>query len=392
MKILCVQISTNLINGKPNLKDISQRYYNKLYKIKTDYNKPLHFWEIPLWITEIDFNVKTDFHVCTNIKDTINFIKDSNYTHICFSVLAVNSEIIKYIIKEITQDIKNTKKFIIGGYTDLVYFKNLNNTHIFNTIRDFIESLDIKYKQGNSYRLFTGYSVIPRLTLSNGCLNNCNFCTVKNKIVKINTHVVEQQINAFKYLKFKLIYINDKTFGQCSNYKLLLRIYKAVKEYNREFKGFIIQTTTAQLLKLSNVFIYNAHIKYIELGIESYNNNILKECNKPSSEILSIKAFKKVRKLLHVRVIPNIIIGLPKENSFTYKRTLNFLKSYKDIISHLNIYNFAIYNNTEIAKNIKPSNDNNNELRVNTSKQYHIDFYNNIYKFGIDILNGCGKK
>lgn len=35
-KVLCVQISTNLINGKPDLTDISQQYYNKLYKVKTN--------------------------------------------------------------------------------------------------------------------------------------------------------------------------------------------------------------------------------------------------------------------------------------------------------------------------------------------------------------------
>ena len=96
-KILCIQISTNLINGKPDLSDISQLYYNTLYKVKSSdgYIKPSEFWELPLWITEIDFNVKTDLHVCTNVRHTIDFINNSDYTHICFSVLDVNSEIIK---------------------------------------------------------------------------------------------------------------------------------------------------------------------------------------------------------------------------------------------------------------------------------------------------------
>lgn len=397
-KILCIQISTNLINGKPDLSDISQLYYNTLYKVKRNegYVKPSDFWEIPLWITEISFNVKTEFYICKNVIDTIDYINNSDYTHVCLSVLDVNSEIIKYIVKQVTRDPNNTKKFIIGGYTDLTYFKNSNNTQVFKTIKEFIESLNIEYKQGNSYKIFSGYSVIPRLTLSTGCLNNCDFCTVENKIVKTKTQIVEQQIKAFKPLKFKLVYINDKTFGQSKNYKLLPRIYKAIKEYNRDFKGFIVQTTTGQLLKLSDNFIEDAHIKYIELGIETYNDNILKQYHKPSSELLSILAFEKIQELFihtcNVRVIPNIIIGLPEENELTYSRTVEFLIAYKTIISHLNIYNLAIYDNTELSKRIKCTDSDKNELSVNKSfhknKNIHEQFYKDVHNFGIDILTG----
>lgn len=395
-KILCIQISTNLINGKPDLSDISQLYYNTLYKVKSSdgYIKPSEFWELPLWITEIDFNVKTDLHVCTNVRHTIDFINDSDYTHICFSVLDVNSEIIKYIVKQVTQDKTNTKKFIIGGYSDLTYFKNSNNTQVFKTIKKFIEYLGIEYKQGNSYKLFSGFKTIPRLTLSTGCTNRCDFCTIENKIVKTPTHVIEQQVKAFKPLKFKLVYINDKTFGQSKNYKLLPKIYKAIKEYNKEFKGFIIQTTTGQLLKLSDKYIKDAHIKYIELGIETYNDNILKQYHKPSSELLSLNAFEKIRNLrcilndVDVKIIPNIIIGLLEETSYTYRRTLLFLYDNKDIISHLNIYNLAVYDNTELAKRIKPFNNNNNELKVNSDKQSNVNFYDFIHRLGIDILKG----
>jgi len=392
-KILCIQISSNLINGKPNLKDISQMYYKTLYEVKRNdgYDKPPDFWEIPLWITEIDHNVKTDIHVCKDVKDTINFVNNSNYTQVCFSVLDTNLEIIKYIIKQCTHE-DNKKQFIIGGYADLTYFKNSAHTHVFKTIQQFIEYLGIEYKQGCSYRLFRGFKTIPRLTLSTGCLYNCDFCTIENKITRINTYIIEQQINSFKPLRFKLVYINDKTFGQCTNYKLLSQIYKVIKEYNKKFEGFIIQTTTGQLLKLSDKFIKDAHIKYIELGIETFNNNILKQYHKPSSELLSIKAFDKIRNLYPVKVIPNIIIGLPEENKYTYIHTLEFLTAYKSIISHLNIYNLAVYDDTELSKRIKCSKEDKNELSVNKSfhrdKNVHKQFYNDIHKFGINILGG----
>lgn len=389
-KILCIQISTNLINSKHDKSDISQQYYKKLYDVKRNdgYVKPSKFWEIPLWITEIDYNVKTDFYVCTSVKHAINYILNSNYKYICFSVLDVNKQFIKEIITTVNKH-KHNSLFILGGYIDFTKFF-FDYTLYPKTVKDFIELLGIKYKQGNSYRLFKGYKTIPRLTLSTGCLNNCDFCTVENKINKISTQVIEQQVKAFKPLNFKLVYINDKTFGQCSNYKLLPRIYKAIKEYNKDFIGFIVQTTTGQLLNLSDDFIKCAHIKYIEVGIETYNDNILKQYHKPSSEALSIKALEKIRQLNNVKAITNIIIGLPEENGYTYFRTLKLLNAYKSIISHLNIYNLAIYDNTKLSKRIKCSKGDKNELSVNKSfhkdKEVHEQFYQDIHKLGINIL------
>jgi len=395
-KILCVQISTNLINGTPDLSDISQLYYNTLYKVKSSdgYIKPSEFWEIPLWITEINHNIETDLYICTNIDEAITHILHSDYKYVCFSVLDVNKHLIKEIITVVNRYQHNTI-FVLGGYIDFTKFF-LDNTIYAKTIKEFIELLGIEYKQGNSYKLFSGFKTIPRLTLSTGCTNRCDFCTVENKIVKTPTHVIEQQVKAFKPLKFKLVYINDKTFGQSKNYKLLPRIYKAIKEYNKDFKGFIIQTTTGQLLKLSDNFIKDAHIKYIELGIETYNDNILKQYHKPSSELLSIRAFDKIQELFihitNVKIIPNIIIGFPEENSFTYGRTINFLEHYKPFISHLNIYNLAVYDNTELSKKIKCNNTDKNELSVEKSfhkdKNVHKQFYKDIHKFGIDILKG----
>ena len=402
-KILCVQISTNLINGKQDLSDIGQQYYNKLYDIKRSdgYIKPSDFWEIPLWITEIDFNVNVDLHVCTDIQDTIDFLLNNDYTYICFSILEVNKDIIHSIITGYLKQYpfeEHISHFILGGYIDLTRYKYSENCDVFKTIKEFIEYLGIEYKKGNSYWLFKSYSTIPRLTLSTGCLNHCSFCTIEKQIVKTPTHVIEQQVKAFKPLKFKLVYINDKTFGQCTNYKLLPRIYKAIKKYNKDFKGFIIQTTTSQVLKLSDKFIKDAHIKYIELGIETYNDNILKQYHKPSSEKITSLACEKIRKLrqyriykgIDIKLIPNIIIGIPEENTNTYFKTIDFLHKNKDIISHLNIYNLAIYDNTELSKKIKCTNEDKNELSVNKSshkdKDAHKDFYQDIHKLGLNIL------
>ena len=403
-KILCVQISTHLINGKPDMKDISTQYYIDLYnkKQKDGYFKESDFWEIPLWITELDYNTPVDFYICKNIEDTVKYLLEHKYKYVCFSVLDVNKEIINNIMTKyngyVVANYADSITFIFGGYIDFNYFHGLTHK-IFKTIKDFITFLGIEYKQGNSYRLFKGYSVIPRLTLSTGCLNNCDFCTVERKIKETPKDVIEQQINAFKPLKFELVYINDKTFGQCANYPILPMLYHKIKKYNKNFKGFIIQTTTTQFNKISDKFLFYSHIKYVELGIESFNDDILKKYHKPSSERTILDSAWKIidfnmctGSIYHIKLIPNIIIGMPEETKETYQRTIRFLERHNNIISHYNIYNLAVYDNTPLASRINASDQDKNELNVTKTfhkdKNVHIWFYNKIHSMGIDQLKG----
>lgn len=388
--ILAIQISTNLINGDPDKNDIATKYYNTIYdKLNKDgYYRGSDFWEIPLWVTELDFNAPVDFYVCTNINDTIQHIIHHNYKYVCFSVLEVNKEIISNIITECNNH-KHNSIFVLGGYIDFTKFYH-DKTIYPKSIKDFITFLGIEYKQGYSYRLFKGYKTIPRLTLSTGCLNNCDFCTVEKTLTKTNTNIVLQQIDAFKPLTFKLVYINDKTFGQCANYALLPRLYQLIKEYNKDFEGFIIQTTTGQLLNLSDDFIKCSHIKFIELGIESFNNSILKKYHKPSNELLSNNACKKIQGLHGVKLIANIICGMPEETIPTYLNTMNFIKDNINTISHLNIYSLAVYDNTPLSKRIKISNNDSDENTLDKSflhGDHHKQFYNAIHTLGINILN-----
>ena len=389
-KVLCIQISTELINADTNTGDIASKYYSELYKTKNKdgYFKGRHFWEVPLWVTELDYNTPVDFYVCTYIKDCINHIIHHDYKYVAFSVLDVNKDIIKTIITECNKH-KFIGMFVLGGYIDFSKFY-LENTIYAKSIKEFIVFLGIEYKQGYSYRLFKGFETIPRLTLSTGCTNKCDFCTVEKTIKRTLFSVVEQQIKSFKPLKFKLVYINDKTFGQCHNYKTLSWIYNQIKHYNPDFEGFIIQTTTTQFNKLDGLFIYKAHIKYVELGIETFNNDILKKYHKPSTTKTTIKACNKIRRLKDVKLIPNIICGIPEETIETYLNTLNFIKDNKDIISHLNIYSLAVYDNTPLSKRIKINKNDSDENTLDKSflkGNQHKQFYNAIHTLSIELLN-----
>ena len=393
-KIIYCQFHNNLINGKYE-KNISDKYYNGIYKYKKQdgYYKSKAFFELPLWVAECKGSIKDkykqDLLIIDNVKNTIDKLNKINTDYICFSVLDVNKNFIHDIIK----GYKGKAKFILGGYINFDNFKIYNNVLIFNTIKAFIEYLNIDYKYNLDYTLFKGYKTIPRLTLSKGCLNRCKFCIVEKNITEYSKKDILKQIKAFKPLKFKLIYLNDKTFGQCNNYKLLPLLYKRIKKYNPNFKGFIIQTTCNMFLKADYIrHIKNSHIVVCELGIETYNNNLLNNLSKPQN-IKIIDNAIQILKNLNIKIIPNIIIGLIGENRKTYNNTLLFIKKHKKDIYLLNIYNLALYLNSALAKDIKNITD--NDLNENiTNKSFYnnsqlIDneyFYNQVFKLGIKIL------
>jgi radical SAM superfamily enzyme YgiQ (UPF0313 family) len=114
--------------------------------------------------------------------------------------------------------------------------------------------------------------------------------------------------------------------------------------------------------------------------------------NKPQTE-LNIIAAMELLKGYNVKIIPNIIIGFIEENMETYQNTLNFIKQYINDIYLLNIYNLAIYQDTELSKeiNIKSIKDLNENI---TNKTFYSDtqlqaneyFYNEIFKLALQII------
>lgn len=394
-KILFCQFHNYIINGK-NKKDISDIYYTGIYnyKRKDGYYKTKEFFELPLWINEVkgglkNHNFKTDLLVIDNLKNAIDKINTINPDYILFSVLDVN----KKFIYDIIAKYKGKAKIILGGYIDFTDFLKFDNVKIFNSVKDFISFLNIPYVYNLDYSLFKNYKTIPRLTLSKGCINRCKFCIVTKKLQVVNKRDIIKQIKSFKNLKFKLIYLNDKTFGQVKNYKLLPLIYKRVKKYNSDFEGFIIQTTPAQVLNPDFMqFLKNSKIIICELGMETYNNNLLKFYKKPATIDIINKAIK-ILKNNDIKIILNIIIGLLGENKKTYNNTLSFIKKNQKDIYLLNIYNLAVYLNSELSKIIAIKN--NNDLNENkTQKSFYNKkqvknskyFYNNLFKIAIKIL------
>lgn len=395
--ILLTQISDSLINKDAH--GILMEYYDKMWSSREleGFVKPNDFWEIPNWIAIIKYNIyDAKLAIVRDIDEFLNNIPE-NTTSIAFSVLDIN----KSIIKEIIQRYKGNAYFVLGGYIDFSYFddlKDVSTIFIFDTIQDFVnwhytlKNLCKKYKNGYDYSIFSHCECVPRLTLSTGCSNKCKFCTEAGNLKEVDMDIAYRQIASYKNLNFKLVYLNDKTFGQAKNHTELPDLYQRIKKVNPDFEGFIIQTTTGQWLKLSNEYILDSHIIFVELGIETFNDHILKVYRKPSTEKSTVEATERFRHLPNVWLQPNIIIGFPEETYESYQRTLDYLKKYRDVIVHLGICNLAIYDNTILGKEC-PAESDEDKNEYSVTKSFHKDkaphkwFFEEIFKLGLELLD-----
>ena len=346
---LMVQISNKLLNPEPDI--AAESYFNKLYAKREGYSRLSDFWEIPQWMASIAANKRdSDVYVVRDLAEAKEFLGKAGYDRVLFSVLDINKEIIRDLAQSYNGQI------IAGGYGEAPNrLTDLPNVKVYPTVPDAMKAEGVTYYSALNFNHFVGSKTIPRLSLSKGCLYSCAFCTVphgaldERPLIDIKTDAD----SIAQTLAPRLIYIDDKTFGQAKNSKSLPDVYKTVKKANPDFQGFIIQTTARDFLKLDDKFIRDAGIKYVEIGVESFNDSILKSIKKPVTEESIQQAFDKGRKL-GVSMIPNIMIGLPGETVETYGRTLDFIRGNTDVISHINVYNLAVYPESEMAKITRP--------------------------------------
>jgi len=390
MRFCFCQVSNSLIN--PENGSTAEKFYNTFWdeKHKDGFYRPEHFFELPVWIAEIVYTLPEDVEPMLHIvTDEQAELPDADYY--LFSVLDVNRQIVQQIIYDNPQ-----KQFNIGGYIEFdKYFLDYTNVACFASVRDFAVYHDFDYRYGTDYSLFAGMECVPRLTLSTGCRHRCKFCIVPNEVVEKTATNVWAQVYSFieAKLKFKLVYLNDKTFGQADNHRDLEMYYKVIKYNNPEFEGFIVQTTAAKVGELPKTVWQDCHIKIVEIGVETYNDSLLQQYRKPAREV-DIDGAVTTLAGLGVKVIANIILGLPGETSQTYAKTYDFLSDWMHCNNFysLNIYTFAAYADAEATKELNVNAGDTDELNDNRTfwtdeerRAFNV-WSESFYKLGIDII------
>lgn len=349
MKVLFVQFANSMFPRFGSSDGYWDAFYSHYHGI--GYWRMEDAFEVPKWIAEVCFFLPNDcerkIYWVQNgdLQGAIDEIDNGGYDHVLFSVMTCT----KGFVGEIMSRAHDGQSYVIGGYDDWIYDaqKMFSNVHACDTMMDTAERMGFKYRFGTDYSLFRGWTVLPRLTLSTGCLNNCRFCIIPHRLEEMDSDGIIQQVDSFRDLKFKLVYIDDKTFGQAGNHVMLPELGDKIRLYNHDFLGFVVQTTSGMLSRKASDF-HGLGVVVAEIGFETANDGILRKYHKPSTTRLAKEAID-VGTENGIGVIANMIVGFPEETDDTYLNTERFIS---DMASRIFGYNLAIYTDYSESDNI----------------------------------------
>ncbi len=324
-------------------------YYRKVYERASGYHMPKHFMEIPTWISVIsgmltDKDYDKNLHNVVDVNETVEWANSlPEGTVFMMSVMEVNRTIVHELLQRIS------RKFVLGGYVEPEQFEQYHKVVWLSSVRDLHHVFSwVDYDAAPDYTLFNHMSVIPRLTLSEGCLYDCAFCTVKRKVTERSWTDVRGQLDAMYQLNFELVYLDDKTFGQADNWQLLKPISKMIKEFNPQFRGFIVQTTVPMMDKYLTLWVCEYDVAYVEVGVEHVDEGYLRKMRKPYSVgqlenlCVNVREFNNLG--IEVGFIPNIMFALPDAD---YGSTVKWVERNKDIIDFVNPFILCQYGSSK---------------------------------------------
>ena len=396
-RVLLVQFSSNMLYGADRkfVRSKNSRYFDTVYRLVEGYNRTSDFWEVPLWIARTaGLEAKSDVYIVRNQEEADKFIKEAGYGRVVMSVMDVTYQNSSELMRNNPNQI-----FEAGDYTNRPELKAFKNVSIFNSMDDYISNHNLQDTTGYSYKHFEGTSVIPRLKMSEGCAYKCAFCSIPKALKKVSQAEIDKQVDEIIQLDAELIYLDDKTFGQVDNFTYLDQVYSKVKEKNPNFKGFIVQTTAVDFQdkkRFSKEWLDKAHIQFVELGIETYNDDILTTLNKRHSHAKFVNAALQNARENNIKIIANIIVGLSwkdangaikSETKESYTNTMNFIRANSDVISHMNVYALALYEGTNLADeiDIKAESDTNENVVL---KSFHGD--PEVHQWAMDEFSQLG--
>jgi hypothetical protein len=321
-------------------------YYKRVYQEHPGFAMPEHYMEVPTWIPVVSGKLPgytKALHVMTDLLKTAYTLMQYRHESTVFmaSVMDVNAEVIRKLVH-----LSADKKWVLSGYVDPAMFKQYKNVTWVNSVAELGEVFDYFKPLGKpDYSLFKGEMTVPRITLSEGCLYDCSFCTISREVVERSGDDILGQVNALRDLWFDLVYVDDKTFGQANNWQYLKMLGPHIKSYNPYFRGFVVQTTVPMALKHAEEWADQYHVRYIEVGVEHVDAEYLHRMKKPYN-VNQLAALMHHLEDVNVGFIPNIMFALP---SAEYTPTLTWLKRWRHLISFINPFILCQYGQSKGA-------------------------------------------
>ncbi|MBU0958231.1 MAG: radical SAM protein [Nanoarchaeota archaeon] len=260
-----------------------------------------------------------------------------------------------------TKNIEKIEKFFPEFKISLGKIPDQNKMSIEDAIywdKPFIENIStpitltekIKNKLNKKPKIFT-------IRISDGCINNCTYCSHRKAIGNLKSKPLEEIKSEFikgsqqEYNIFCLTGMDSANYGLDikTTYPILI---KDLIKINPKAKFILDEINPKWFIKYHNelyILCKNKKIKLISIPIQSGNNRILKLMNRQynSEEVLSkIRILRK--KFPKVTIKTQLIIGFPSETEKEFQDSINFVKAGKFYSCHLHPY--SEYPNLKSAK------------------------------------------
>ncbi|MDD5254021.1 MAG: tRNA (N(6)-L-threonylcarbamoyladenosine(37)-C(2))-methylthiotransferase [Candidatus Nanoarchaeia archaeon] len=289
-----------------------------------------------------------------------NFLKDHNF------LMVGSQEEADYVIvnscgvKSRTQDrvlsyvkkIKSSgKKVYVGGCLPKMLKGKIDADGLFDTnsitkLLDILNGEKVIFSDVKEDKLNISpekdLAIIP---IAEGCLNRCNYCSVKNIRGNLKSYPKEKIINKIKEVLAKgvdKIYLTAQDTG-CYGKDInedLISLLKEIIKLKGNFKIRLGMANPEYILPIAEdlVEIYKADkmIKFIHIPIQSGSDKVLKEMNrnyKVKEFIRLVKLFRK--NIKDITISTDIIVGYPTETDEDFEKTLEFIEKIKPEVVNL---------------------------------------------------------
>lgn len=206
---------------------------------------------------------------------------------------------------------------------------------------------------------FSFNNIIYVLPISEGCLNNCSYCSTKlarkNLISYPEDEIVNKVQEAINY-NFKEIWLTSQDTG---NYGAdigtnIVNLLKKIKEKQGKFKVRIGMMNPKFALTFLNPLIKiledEKFYKFVHIPVQSGSNKVLSDMNrnyKVEDFIKVVEAFKAA----NFSISTDIIVGFPTETDEDFNESVKLIEKIKP--DFLNLSKFYIRKGTVAEKNIK---------------------------------------
>ena len=288
-------------------------------------------------------------------------------------------------IKRRIQDLKKSKKLtIITGCmpeTNAKQIKQLNEntillgTHHFKEITKIIkdfkedkldwEKQDYYLSEVNEEKLNLPKkpinSLISIIQISEGCLGNCTYCKTKLAKGKLFSYPQEKILSSIKsdlQNGAKEVWLTSQdlaNYGMDKEDKKqqLPQLLKEIIALPYKFKlrlGMMDPNNVLPILdELIEIYKSPKLYKFIHIPIQSASNEVLKHMNR----LYTIKQIEEIinkfrKQFPNITIATDIIIGYPTETDKDFKKSLEFIKTFKPDV--FNLSKFSSHKGTEAEK------------------------------------------